>query len=111
MAESRSDPPRPTVSPPPIRPGRSASSALRSFRSVLGLKQVADEMGSNGNVARACELLEVSRSAYYAHAAARAAGGPARQRADAKLTGRITLITAESAGTTGPHAPHPSARA
>jgi hypothetical protein len=36
--------------------------------------------GQAGNVARACVLLKVSRSAYYAHAAAQAAGGSHRQR-------------------------------
>lgn len=45
--------------------------------------------GGPGNVARACELLEVSRSAYYAHAAAQAAGGTARQQDDAALLERI----------------------
>jgi hypothetical protein len=42
-----------------------------------------------GNVKRACELLKVSRSAYYAHAAARAAGGTRRQQDDAQLLERI----------------------
>ncbi|HEX8767698.1 MAG TPA: IS3 family transposase [Jatrophihabitans sp.] len=45
--------------------------------------------GGPGNVARACELLKVSRSAYYAHAGARAAGGTRRQREDADLVERI----------------------
>ena len=39
-----------------------------------------------GNVKRACELLEVSRSAYYQHRAVQAAGGSVRHRADAALT-------------------------
>ena len=42
-----------------------------------------------GNVARACVLLKVSRSAYYAAAATRAAGGCRRERADAELLERI----------------------
>jgi transposase InsO family protein len=54
-----------------------------------------------GNVARACGLLKVSRSAYYAHAGALAAGGTARQRQDAELTARITEIHAESDGSYG----------
>lgn len=33
------------------------------------------EQAGNHNVKRACELLKVSRAAYYTHAAARAAGG------------------------------------
>ncbi|HEY0689797.1 MAG TPA: hypothetical protein VGD71_12230 [Kribbella sp.] len=51
-----------------------------------------------GNVARACGLLKLSRSAYYAHAAALAAGGTARQREDAELTVWITEIHADSGG-------------
>jgi transposase InsO family protein len=54
-----------------------------------------------GNVARACELLTVSRSAYYAHAAVQAAGGTARDCADAELTERIVEIHGESGGTYG----------
>jgi len=57
--------------------------------------------GGGGNVARACGLLKVSRSAYYAHAIALAAGGTARQRQDAELTARITEIYAESDGSYG----------
>ena len=38
-----------------------------------------------GNVKRSCELLGVSRSAYYADAATQAAGGSARARQDAVL--------------------------
>jgi hypothetical protein len=41
-------------------------------------------VGRDGNVARACELLKVSRSAYYAHPAAQAVGGTRRQREDAR---------------------------
>ncbi len=54
-----------------------------------------------GNVARACELLKVSRSAYYAHAAQQGAGGSGRAREDAALTERITAIHDESNGTYG----------
>jgi hypothetical protein len=36
-----------------------------------------------GNVKRACQLLKVSRFAYYADAAVQAAGGSARAQADA----------------------------
>lgn len=57
--------------------------------------------GSGGNVARACELLKVSRSAYYAHAATVAAGGSARAREDAELLERIEAIHQGSNGTYG----------
>jgi transposase InsO family protein len=49
----------------------------------------ASAAGGGGNVARACALLEVSRSAYYAHTAARAAGGTRRQREERDLLERI----------------------
>jgi len=64
-------------------------------------KQASTEQAGGGNVARACELLKVSRSAYYAHAAVVAAGGSARHREDAELTARITEIHSESAGSYG----------
>ncbi len=51
-----------------------------------------------GNVKRACELLKVSRSAYYQH---RTAGPSERRRVDADLTERIGRIHDESAGTYG----------
>jgi transposase InsO family protein len=54
-----------------------------------------------GNVARACELLKVSRSAYYAHAATQAAGGTATARADAGLLERIVAVHQASNGTYG----------
>jgi hypothetical protein len=54
-----------------------------------------------GNLARACELLKVSRSAYYAHAAAQAAGGTRRQREDAELAERIRHHHAASRGRNG----------
>jgi transposase InsO family protein len=50
------------------------------------------------NVARTCELLEVSRSAYYQ----RRNGAPsARELSDAELLGQITAIHKESKGTYG----------
>jgi transposase InsO family protein len=55
----------------------------------------------DGNVARACELLKVSRSAYYAHAAIQAAGGSARARQDAEVTARIVQLHEDSDGTYG----------
>jgi transposase InsO family protein len=64
-------------------------------------KQASTEQAGGGNVARACELLKVSRSAYYAHAATAAAGGTVRQREDAELTARITTIHAKSDGSYG----------
>jgi transposase InsO family protein len=54
-----------------------------------------------GNVKRACELLEVSRSAYYQHQATQAAGGSVRHRQDAALTERIRTIHTTSGGTYG----------
>lgn len=64
-------------------------------------KQASATTPGAGNVARACELMKVSRSAYYAHTAAAAAGGTARQREDTELTARITAIHSESAGSYG----------
>jgi transposase InsO family protein len=54
-----------------------------------------------GNVKRACELLKVSRSAYYADAALQAAGGSARARQDAELTEKIIAFHQRSGGTYG----------
>jgi len=45
--------------------------------------------GGTGNVARACTLLKVSRSAYYQHAAVEAAGGSRREKDDQALLDRI----------------------
>jgi len=56
------------------------------------------ENAGSGNVHRACALLKVSRSAYYAH---RAAGPSARELADAELTEQIVAIHDESKGTYG----------
>ena len=58
-------------------------------------------VGRDGNVARACELLKVSRSAYYAHTATRAAGFTRRQREDAALLARIRRQHAASKGRNG----------
>lgn len=57
----------------------------------------AEKTGKH-NVKRACELLEVSRSAYYQHL--RGVQTP-RRRVDAELTERITAVHAVSKGTYG----------
>lgn len=64
-------------------------------------RQRSHDQPGGGNVARACELLQVSRSAYYAHAATQAAGGTARARADAELTEQIAAVHKASNGTYG----------
>lgn len=64
-------------------------------------KRTGTGTARGGNVARACELLKVSRSAYYAHAARRAAGPSPRERADAQLREVIVKIHTGSAGTYG----------
>jgi transposase InsO family protein len=56
------------------------------------------EKAQQRNVKRACELLEVSRAAYYAH---RAAVPSARQRADEELTERIRQAHQASKGRYG----------
>ena len=58
----------------------------------------AEQARQDGNVRRACELLKVSRSAYYPH---RSTGPSTRERVDADLTGRISRIHEASAGTYG----------
>jgi len=55
------------------------------------------EKAQQHNVKRACRLLEVSRSAYYAHRA----GPCARSREDAELTERIIAVHEASGGTYG----------
>ena len=55
------------------------------------------EKAQQHNVKRACQLLEVSRSAYYAHRA----GPSTRARGDAELTQRIIAVHEESGGTYG----------
>ncbi|WBB53823.1 IS3 family transposase [Verrucosispora sp. WMMD573] len=57
----------------------------------------AEKARPDGNVKRSCELLEVSRSAYYQHRA----GPSRRERDDAELIDRISDIHAVSAGTYG----------
>lgn len=57
--------------------------------------------GGPGNVARACALLKVSRSAYYAHATVQAAGGSRRAREDADLLERVRHHHAASKGRNG----------
>jgi transposase InsO family protein len=58
----------------------------------------AENVSTTGNVKRACELLEVSRAAYYAHRA----GEPSpRAREDAALLEALTAIWDESNGTYG----------
>ncbi|MCT2282688.1 IS3 family transposase [Micromonospora chalcea] len=57
----------------------------------------AEKARPDGNVKRSCELLEVSRSAYYQHRT----GPSRRERDDADLIDRITDIHAVSAGTYG----------
>src|SRR5215208_1393832 len=56
------------------------------------------EKAQQGNVKRACELLEVSRAAYYAH---RGALPSARQRADEELTEHIRQAHQASKGRYG----------
>jgi transposase InsO family protein len=55
------------------------------------------ERAQQYNVTRACQLLEVSRSAYYAHRA----GPSARVQQDAELTERIIEVHEASGGTYG----------
>ena len=64
-------------------------------------KQRSSDGRRGGNVKRACELLKVSRSAYYADAALQAAGGSARARQDADLTEKIIKSHDDSRGTYG----------
>jgi transposase InsO family protein len=66
------------------------------------------ENAGSGNVKRACELLTVSRAAYYAHRTARPS---ARQRQDAELTEKIIEVHEESKGTYGAPRVHAELRA
>ncbi|MFY1668549.1 IS3 family transposase [Plantactinospora sp. WMMB334] len=66
------------------------------------------EKAQQGNVKRACELLKVSRSAYYQH---RAAGPSPRQRVDTELAERIAEVHDASAGTYGSPRVHAELRA
>jgi transposase InsO family protein len=56
----------------------------------------AEKAGSR-NVKRACELLKVSRAAFYQHLS----GPSARERADAELAGRVKAVHAGSKGRYG----------
>ena len=47
---------------------------------------------ASGNVKRACELLKVSRAAYYAHRAKQVSGPSPREQRDAELTDKIVQI-------------------
>jgi transposase InsO family protein len=66
------------------------------------------ENAGSGNVKRACELLMVSRAAYYAHHTARPS---AQQRQDADLTEKIIQVHEESKGTYGAPRVHAELRA
>ena len=66
------------------------------------------EKAQRRNVKRACELLEVSRAAYYAH---RAAIPSARQLADEELTQRIRQAHQASKGRYGALRVHAELRA
>jgi hypothetical protein len=57
----------------------------------------AEKVG-RGNVVRACALLQVSRSAFYAQ---RGDAQTARERTDAGLLAQVTALHAESGGTYG----------
>jgi hypothetical protein len=71
-------------------------------------KQRSTTTPGGGNVARACELLKVSRSAYYAHAVALAAGGPfANARTPSSPRGS-PRSTPSPMAPTGRRAPTPS---
>jgi hypothetical protein len=63
------------------------------------------EKAQQRNVKRACELLEVSRAAYYAH---RAASPSIRQQVDEELTEHIRQAHQASKGRYGAHASMPS---
>ncbi|MEV7232416.1 IS3 family transposase [Polymorphospora sp. NPDC051019] len=66
------------------------------------------EKARQGNVKRACELLEVSRSAYYQH---RTTGLSPRARQDIELTERIIAVHDASASTYGAPRVHAELRA
>ncbi|WP_406079115.1 IS3 family transposase [Micromonospora sp. NBC_00858] len=66
------------------------------------------EKAQQGNVKRACELLEVSRSAYYQHPGA---GPSTRVRQDVELTEKIIEVHDASAGTYGSPRVHAELRA
>ncbi|HEY6708552.1 MAG TPA: hypothetical protein VJB61_13285, partial [Actinomycetota bacterium] len=64
------------------------------------------EKAQQRTLKRACELLEVSRAAYYAH---RAGSVSARQRADTELTGHIRQAHQASKGRYGAQGPRRAA--
>jgi transposase InsO family protein len=66
------------------------------------------EQAGGGNVHRACTLLKVSRSAYYAH---RTAAPTARARQDTELAAQVVAIHDESRGTYGAPRVHAELRA
>lgn len=66
------------------------------------------EKAQQGNVARACQLLKVSRSAYYLQ---RSHGPSSRVRQDAELTESIVEVHAQSGGTYGAPRVHAELRA
>ena len=67
------------------------------------------EKAGDHNVKRACELLKVSRSAYYADRTSRPV--PRSARRDAELTGKIVEIHDRSRGTYGSPRVHPNSEA
>jgi transposase InsO family protein len=68
----------------------------------------AENASDRGNVKRACELLQVSRAAYYAHRTARPCQ---RVRDDAALTEKIITVHDQSRGTYGAPRVHAELRA
>ncbi|WP_433687486.1 IS3 family transposase [Micromonospora carbonacea] len=68
----------------------------------------AEKALPNGNVKRSCELLKVSRSAYYQH---RNNGPSLRARQDTALTERIAVVHEASAGAYGSPRVHAELRA
>jgi hypothetical protein len=65
---------------------------------------IAAEQAGKHNVKRSCELLEVSRSAYYQR---KTGFQSTRQRVDVRLTDTITAVYAVSKGTYGRHGSTP----
>jgi HTH-like domain/Transposase len=86
---------------PAVAGGRGDSQAghgfLRQGDPVKVYPFIEAEKAQRHNVKRACQLLEVSRSAYYAHRD----GPSARERQDAELTEAIVQVHEASGGTYG----------
>lgn len=61
----------------------------------------ADNARRQGTVTRACQLLGISRAAYYNHRTRAATGGSTRQRTDMALTEKIIAAHDRSRGTYG----------